>query len=359
VVSAVKKARAQVLSSARAVNHTQKPTYVDEIAEGEFVLFASLVPVPVVPPPPTGPSAAQIEQEAWDLAKRGNTQGAYEAYLRGYPQGRYAQAAQVALAGLKPVAPVVVNDPPVQPPAPRPATFSAGQVFKDCQEAYCPEMVVIPAGSFQMGSNDFEEEKPIHNVTLKSFAMGKYEVTQGQWKAVMGNNPSQFTSCGDICPVEQVSWDDIQLYIQKLNAKSGQQYRLPSEAEWEYAAKAGSKGKWSFRSDEGQLGEHAWHGANSNASTHAVGQKKPNAFGLYDMHGNVWERVQDNWHDDYKGAPIDGSAWVSGENKSRVLRGGSWFNFWEILSSTSRVWYAKHNRVGSDGFRLARTLLTP
>jgi formylglycine-generating enzyme required for sulfatase activity len=226
--------------------------------------------------------------------------------------------------------------PPATQSAPVTATPTAGQAIKDCAD--CPEMVVIPAGSFQMGSNDgYADEKPVHSVTLKSFALGKYEVTQGQWKAVMGSNPSKFSSCGDTCSVEQVSWEDIQQYIQKLNTKSGQQYRLPSESEWEYAARAGSTGKWSFGSDEGQTGQNAWYSANSNSSTQKVGQKKPNAFGLYDMYGNVWEWVQDYYHDSYSGVPTDGSPWESGgEQKYRVLRGGGWIDGPAGLRSANR-----------------------
>ena len=122
---------------------------------------------------------------------------------------------------------------------------SVGLVFRDCQEAYCPEMVVIPGGSFKMGSDDGDaDEKPPHSVSVRQFAMGKYEVTQGQWRAVMGNNPSEFRNCGDNCPVEQVSWEDIQQFLKKLNQKTGKQYRLPSEAEWEYAARAGTTTKY-------------------------------------------------------------------------------------------------------------------
>jgi formylglycine-generating enzyme required for sulfatase activity len=264
----------------------------------------------------------------------------------------------VYLAGIKPE-PVLPVVPPQAPqaatvPAPRPAAPAP----LAC--AYCPEMVVIPAGSFQMGSNEYTDEKPPHRVSIKSFALGKYEVTQGQWKAVMGSNPSSFEECGDNCPVEQVSWDDIQQYIQKLNASSGQQYRLPSEAEWEYAARAGSNGKWSFGNDDAQLGQYAWYGSNSGSKTHAAGGKLPNAFGLHDMHGNVWEWVQDYYHDSYSGAPSDGSAWVAGGDQGRrVFRGGGWLIDPAILRSAIRGRYTPDGRNNDIGFRLARTLLTP
>jgi formylglycine-generating enzyme required for sulfatase activity len=171
----------------------------------------------------------------------------------------------------------------------------AQQVFKDCPE--CPEMVVIPAGSFMMGSPSDPEatgnpsEKPQHGVQIKSFAMGKYEVTQGQWYAVMGNFP--IGKKGSMLPVESVSWDDAQRFIAKLNKKTGWEYRLPSEAEWEYAARAQSTTEWSFGDEPYKLGNYAWYNENSRAKTHEVGQKLPNAFGLFDMHGNVWEWTQD------------------------------------------------------------------
>ena len=204
--------------------------------------------------------------------------------------------------------------------------LAIGQVFKDC--ASCPEMVVIPAGTFQMGSNNGDSyEQPVHSVNIRQFAIGKTEVTQAQWQAVMGSNPSEFKSCGSDCPVENVSWDDAQLFIQKLNANTGKQYRLPTEAEWEYAARAGGTGSWSFGNDATQLGQYAWYNANSGGTTHPVASKLANAFGLFDMYGNVWEWVQDTFHNNYNDAPNDGSAWVTASASSSpwVIRGGSWY----------------------------------
>ncbi len=299
-----------------------------------------------------------MELQAWTAAQRANSVAAYNAYLAEYPRGSYAAAARVARAGLEPATrppEAVAVQQPTQPAQPvRLVAPSAGQSFKDCAD--CPELVVIPSGTFTMGSNDGDaDETPPHSVSSKSFAIGKYEVTQGQWKAVMGGNPSWFKECGDNCPVEKVSWDDIQQYIQMLNAKSGQRYRLPSEAEWEHAARAGSTSKWSFGSEESQLGEYAWYRANSNSSTHGVGQKKPNAFGLYDMHGNVWEWVQDCGNDNYSGAPYDGSAWTSGTCGQRVLRGGSWDNVASDTRAAVRYRDVTTLRFNFLGFRLART----
>ena len=196
------------------------------------------------------------------------------------------------------------------------------------------------------------EMGPTHRVTLKSFALGKTEVTQGQWKAIMGNNPSNFTSCGDNCPVEQISWNDAQAFIQKLNAKTGKQYRLPSEAEWEYACRAGGRQAYCGSDD---LDSVAWHDGNSGNRTHPVAEKQANSFGLYDMSGNVWEWVGDSYHADYKGAPTDGSAW-QGDDANRVLRGGSWIVSPRVGHEAGRNWYEPGSSYYNLGFRLARML---
>ena len=245
-----------------------------------------------------------------------------------------------------------------------------GTIIKDCPE--CPEMVVLPSGSFLMGSPPDPEpdpfsnekpktigeanEKPQHRVQIQSFAIGKYEVTQEQWYAFMGNNPSQ--NKGRTLPVEQVSWDDVQQFITKLNQKTGQKYRLPSEAEWEYAARARTTGDWSFGNDESKQGNYAWYRQNSGFKTQPVGQKLPNAFGLFDMHGNVWEWTQDCWHKDYVGAPTNGSPWITGcSANERVIRGGSGNDFPANLRSAYRSRFNPDIRYfGSGGFRLARDI---
>lgn len=236
--------------------------------------------------------------------------------------------------------------------------YSAGKSFQDCQE--CPEMVVIPAGSFVMGSgNGGANEKPEHHVTIsRAFAMGKTEVTQAQWKDVMGDNPSYFKNCGDNCPVEQVSWNDVQGYIKKLNAKTGKQYRLPSEAEWEYACRAGGKHEYC---GSNVVDSVAWYVANSNPpgsskkTSNPVGLKQANAFGLYDMSGNVWEWVEDGYHDSYTAAPADGRAWQKDGNK-KILRGGAWDDEMGFSRATVRYMKAAQFKTNYDGFRLARTL---
>jgi formylglycine-generating enzyme required for sulfatase activity len=186
------------------------------------------------------------------------------------------------------------------------------------------EFIFIRGDCFQMGSNDGDsDERPVHKACVRHFFMGKYEVTQGQWKRVMGYNPSRFKKCGDDCPVEQVSWKDAQKFIRKLNQMEGtDKYRLPSEAEWEYACRAGSTTRFSFGDNESSLSEYAWYSNNSGTRTHPVGQKKPNAWGLYDMHGNVWEWCQD-WYGNYYGGDVNNPNGPSSGN-NRVFRGGSW-----------------------------------
>ncbi len=200
----------------------------------------------------------------------------------------------------------------------------------------------------RMGSNAYEDAKPIHEVTIAGpFYLGKYEVTQGEWKAVTGSNPSRFEG-DDRLPVENVSWDDCQEFIAKLNGrKDGYAYRLPSEAEWEYACRAGTTGDYA-----GELDEMAWYRNNSGNKTHPVGKKKPNAWGLYDMHGNVWEWCQDRYHKNYNGAPTDGTAWEAGSDNERILRGGSWCDSAYYCRSANRLCNSPVVRDNYVGFRL-------
>jgi formylglycine-generating enzyme required for sulfatase activity len=215
------------------------------------------------------------------------------------------------------------------------------------------KFTLIPAGEFYMGSEESDDEKTVHKVKINNaFYLGTYPVTQREWKAVMGDNPSHFK--GDDLPVEKVSWDDVQKFIKKLNEKEGTgKYRLPSEAEWEYACRAGTTTRYSFGNSESKVGDYAWHLKNSGDKTHPVGQKKPNSWGLYDMHGNVWEWVQDELHDSYDGAPTDGSAW-EGNGAVRVNRGGSWGAIAPYSRSAERGSFVQSG--SSLGFRLLREL---
>jgi formylglycine-generating enzyme required for sulfatase activity len=187
------------------------------------------------------------------------------------------------------------------------------------------KMAIIPAGDFMMGSESGSSNKlPVHKVAVRPFYIGRTEVTQAQWQTVLGSLPNVGFK-GSERPVERVSWEDVQEFCQRLSEQTGLEFRLPTEAEWEYAARAGTTTEYSFGDDEKMLGDYAWFYKNSGSSTHHVGQKLPNQFGLYDMHGNVLEWCEDNWHENYEGAPSDGSAWLSGgDSTRRVLRGGSW-----------------------------------
>jgi formylglycine-generating enzyme required for sulfatase activity len=217
------------------------------------------------------------------------------------------------------------------------------------------EFVFIPAGTFMMGSEAGEmDERPPHQVTLsRPFYIGRYEVTQAQWQKVMGNNPSLFRGDATL-PVEQVWWTDVQDFIRKLNAmEGGNRYRLPTEAEWEYAARAGTTTAYSFGDDASQLGKYAWYKDNSRDRTHPVGQLKPNPWGLYDIHGNVMEWVQD-WYGFYTSGPVtDPRGPPSGTHRMR--RGGAWNNEAPICRSANR-YSVPGFRDDFLGFRLLRTL---
>jgi formylglycine-generating enzyme required for sulfatase activity len=233
------------------------------------------------------------------------------------------------------------------------------------------EFIPIPAGSFMMGSNRWsDDEKPLHEVKMPPFLLMKSEVTQGQWQAVMGDNPSGFTDCGDNCPVEQVSWNDVQEFILRLNQKSGEIYRLPSESEWEYAARAGTttffwwgdnlsllSGKANF-CDKNCSNE--WRDASLNdgyATVAPVASYPANPWGLYDMNGNVWEWVQDCYTENYNTTPSNGRPHEESErcaDNGRVLRGGAWnYDAWSLRSSY-RDRSAPDFRFNTNGFRLAK-----
>ncbi|MCL1915468.1 MAG: formylglycine-generating enzyme family protein [Desulfovibrionaceae bacterium] len=221
------------------------------------------------------------------------------------------------------------------------------------------EFVLIPSGSFMMGRDPaFEEgndsELPQHKVNIsKPFYLGKYQVTQTQWEAVMGSNPSKFKGRNN--PVEQVSWDDAQAFIKRLNAKEGHsRYRLPTEAEWEYAARAGTSSAYTFGDDKHDLSGYAWYDGNSGDTTRPVGQEQSNGWGLYDVHGNIWEWVQD-WHGKkyYANSPETDPKGPS-SREYRVFLGGSWYDVaFEYCRSASRGYDSPDIRDFLIGFRLA------
>ena len=210
--------------------------------------------------------------------------------------------------------------------------FIASPVLSDPVNALLNSLVTIPAGTFMMGSTDNENgwaqyTTPVHQVTLQAFEIGAYEVTQAQYQAVMGVNPSAFNGPGrENNPVEQVSWYEARAFCTALSALTGLTFTLPSEAQWEYACRAGSTTLYSYGDSDALLGNYAWWGVNSNGTTHHVGTRLPNAWGLFDMMGNVWEWCLDSWHTNYIGAPTDGSAWQPETGDTRMLRGGSWTN---------------------------------
>ncbi|MBD2624348.1 SUMF1/EgtB/PvdO family nonheme iron enzyme [Microcystis flos-aquae FACHB-1344] len=253
-----------------------------------------------------------------------------------------------------------------KPVSPIPLIVSPTPFTENLPNRVTLEMVSLPAGEFLMGSPDSDPdardwEKPPHQVKVNSFAIGKYLVTQAQYEAVMGTNPSYFSNNSWFKnnlqnPVEKVSWDDAQAFCQKLSQITGKTYRLPTEAEWEYACRAGTTTRYYFGDDANQLGDYAWYDGNSQKTTHPVGQKRPNAWGLYDMSGNVFEWCEDDWHDNYIGAPKDGSAWtINNDNRShpKCLRGGSWVISPNICRSANRVRDDPGYDYGIDGFRVA------
>jgi formylglycine-generating enzyme required for sulfatase activity len=221
--------------------------------------------------------------------------------------------------------------------------------------AFSGNFVLINPGSFLMGStNGDSDERPVRTVTLtRAFRLQTTEVTQGQWQAVMGSNPSFFTNCGPTCPVEQVSWDDVQQFLARLNAQDpGKGYRLPTEAEWEYAARAGTTGDFG---GNGVVTDMGWIKDISGGRPQPVGQKRANAWGLHDLHGNVWEWVQDWFASDYyeRGVNTDPPGPATGNR--RVVRGGSWSGIAVNARSASRDDPFPDSRYSNIGFRLART----
>jgi len=229
-----------------------------------------------------------------------------------------------------------------------------------------PEMVAIPGGTFLMGSPDgegHEDERPRHEVTIQPFSMSKYPITQFQWRYIanqtelkvdvdLKHDPSYFV--GDNLPVEKVNWYEAIEFCHRLSKLTGMHYRLPSESEWEHACRAGTTTPFYFGKDTTKLSKYAWYFGNPGDTTHPVGMKEPNQWGLYDMYGQVWEWCDDSWHDNYEGAPTDGSAWLEGKNKNRSpLRGGSWYSQPEYCRSATRNDFVRREVRDADvGFRV-------
>jgi len=236
----------------------------------------------------------------------------------------------------------------------------AKEVTLDLGGGVTMEFVLIPAGEFMMGDarGDFDEI-PVHKVTItRPFVLGKYEVTQDQWKAIMGSNPARFK--GAKSPVERVCWNDCQAFFNKLNqefGKPGVKFSLPTEAQWEYACRAGTSTRWNFGDDKASVDQYAWWDENSGNTTHPVGQKKPNAWGLYDMHGNVWEWCVDRYGEDYYKRSPQNDPTGPTKGSSRVLRGGC-FRFENPKNFRCAFRYKDYPDRPNDhhGLRVARTL---
>ena len=224
------------------------------------------------------------------------------------------------------------------------------KVIANGKKSFEPEMIFVEGGTFQMGSDSGEpDERPVHAVTLSSFNIGKYEVTQAQWKTLMGSTRSYFKDCDD-CPVEYVSWDDVQGFIRKLNVQTGKNYRLPTEAEWEYAAKGGKYSKGYTYSGSNDLNAVAWYADNSGSKTHIVGGKQANELGIYDMTGNVWEWCYDLYGNYNNLSQTD--PYGSSTGWWRVHRGGAWIFGPNDCRSESR--HSINANFGDEvrGFRL-------
>ncbi len=381
---------AKTVAQRVAWNAEQTPQYSDIRMAGheggDFILVpvgADLsVTVTVRPADKQPVDERAMELAFWDAIKGSSDAADYEAYLAQYPEGTFASLARNRLKKLKEKRTAAVVAPPKPPTPATPAQpaigvyqgLKPGDVFRDCPG--CPEMVVIPAGSFTMGSPSHEVERksnegPQRRVSVRSFAMGKYEVTFAQWDACVagggcyGYRPKDRSWGRGKRPAFNVSWKDAKAYITYLTQKTGKRYRLPSEAEWEYGARAGTTTAFHFGPSitpnrANYDGNYTYDGGAKGVyreRTVTVGRFPSNAFGLHDMHGNVWEWVEDCWQESYSGVPVDGSVWTTGGNcNRRVLRGGSWYNIPWFLRSANRDWYDTGYRVNSVGVRVARAL---
>ena len=248
---------------------------------------------------------------------------------------------------------------PVQQQAEEAEQHRPDQLPRELRNSVGMEFVLLVPGTFEMGSPSDEpgrdDDETLYTVTLSQpLYLGKTEVTQDQWEAVMGGNPSNFSSCGGACPVEGVSWEDAQGFIAELNRREGVSvYRLPTEAEWEYAARAGTQTAYHFGNAADQLEQYGWYKDNARNRTHPVGQKQPNGWGLFDMHGNVWEWVHD-WYGDYPGGAVTDPRGPEA-GVGRVRRGGAWSSGARYHRVANRHGFAPVNRYNGLGFRLART----
>jgi formylglycine-generating enzyme required for sulfatase activity len=313
---------------------------------------------------PSGVNAAQakirLEELAWQTVKTSSDKSKVQAYLNEFPAGANAAAARIKLRQLESAANINTTNTNLNTTTT--ATKTAGTISKTTLAGGVQmSFAYIPAGEFQMGSNESDDEKPVHAVKIsQGFQMQTIEVTQAQWKAIMGALPSKCdygslsgNFLGDNKPIICVSWEDTQEFVRQLNLKNdGYKYHLPTEAEWEYSARAGTTGNYA-----GYLDSMAWYDSNSGGSIHDVGTKQANGWGLYDMHGNVWEWVQD-WYDSgyYAKSPTTDPVGPS-SGSYRVSRGGGWSATTVFLRSADRYGNSLSDRFNFLGFRVVRVAL--
>jgi formylglycine-generating enzyme required for sulfatase activity len=373
--------RREVRQTASAVGHQQNPAYYDQ--GGDEVCLAGCAP-----------QTSEAER-TWPWIKDSTNQSVLENFIKEFGDTRFAEEAKTRLAELKKQqvaiaapskSPAPVPTKPGQPAEAVPPISHWGRCdggieewfagsqpikrclkpkdsFRDCPE--CPEMMVVPAGEFMMGSNDgHPDEKPVHKVTImKPFAVGKFEVTFAEWDACVAaggcnHKPGDEGFGRGNRPVINVSWDDVtKEYLRWLSKRTGKRYRLLTEAEWEYAARAGSHKRYFWGDEIGEANANCGECASDKASPQpmSVGSYPSNSFGLHDMHGNVFEWVQDCRQESYVGAPTDGSPWITGDCSRRVRRGGSWGSKPQFLRSAFRSKFPPNGRDDSNGFRVART----
>ena len=318
--------------------------------------------------PAEAPRAAQpaddgLETRFWNVIKDRNIAADFRTYLDAYPNGRYAAQARARLKALDPKAaeePVAPAPVPTQAPASSRAAEGPALV-QDCET--CPHLVLVRPGSFVMGSAErFPFEAPAHPVTLhKPFLIGQREVTFEEWDACVADGgcayaaPDRGAGRG-ARPASNLDWDDAQQYVAWLSRKTGKSYRLPTEAEWEFAARGGTTTSyyWGGSMEKGHAHCTGCNGPEPADNAVETGRYPPNPLGLYDVSGNVAEWVQDCWNDSYRGAPSDGSAWVKPRCQERVLRGGSFNNDPRYVRSASRYKYDYDVRFYANGLRVAR-----
>jgi formylglycine-generating enzyme required for sulfatase activity len=289
--------------------------------------------------------AMSDDRALWESVKDSRDPNELKVYLNKFPKGLFADLANVRIGYFGSINYLSSSNSKLPLASVQNyETILVGTVVKDCE--FCPEMVSIPSGILNLSNN---------SAAIKTFLIGKTEITQGQWISIMQNNPSRNKFCGKDCPVEQVSWDDIQEFIRRLNMITKKNYRLPSEAEWEYASRSGGKSTWSFGQDVKDLFDHAWFKLNTFGNgPKKVSLKEPNSFGLFDMYGNVWEWTQDCWNKNYYDRTVDSMAWIEDGCLERVIRGGSWASLPGDTNSIKRDFIPSNQKADTIGFRIAR-----